>query len=263
VSRRRILLAVNRTVGDALLSATADCARELDASVLLVHVLPRSDPRLEASARAYLDTLVAHLGSASVDATAAVRIGNVVATLLAEARGVWAAVIVLGVSRRPVVVSSVLGSISSAVGRGASCPVVLVHRGPGSDEPRPPLWSFGKAAERCGPLVPSLPRIETVEVARIVGSVGRARELGVDFRPPRQKRRLGDEQRLQRVRDALDAGKGLPPVELYKLGSGYYVLDGHHRVAAALQIGQAEIDANVVEYVPTSSVLARKLAAAS
>ena len=44
----------------------------------------------------------------------------------------------------------------------------------------------------------------------------------------------------------------MPAIDVYKLGFGYYVLDGHHRVAVALHNGQVEIDANVVEYVPAA-----------
>jgi hypothetical protein len=42
----------------------------------------------------------------------------------------------------------------------------------------------------------------------------------------------------------------MPAIEVYKLGFGYYVLDGHHRVAVALEAGQVEIDAHVAEYLP-------------
>jgi ParB-like chromosome segregation protein Spo0J len=44
------------------------------------------------------------------------------------------------------------------------------------------------------------------------------------------------------------AGECLPPVELHKLGRGYYVVDGHYRIAAALLLGQADVDAIVVEH---------------
>jgi len=42
-------------------------------------------------------------------------------------------------------------------------------------------------------------------------------------------------------------GEAFPPIDVYKLGFGYYVLDGHHRVAIALENGQLEIEANVVD----------------
>ena len=48
----------------------------------------------------------------------------------------------------------------------------------------------------------------------------------------------------------LENGDRLPPLELYKLGFGYYVLDGHHRVAAARLLDMIEIEAEVVEFVP-------------
>jgi hypothetical protein len=38
---------------------------------------------------------------------------------------------------------------------------------------------------------------------------------------------------------------------LYKVGSEYFVLDGHHRIAAARLLGQVDIDANVVELIPS------------
>jgi hypothetical protein len=48
----------------------------------------------------------------------------------------------------------------------------------------------------------------------------------------------------------LERGESLPPIELYKLGFGYYVLDGHHRVALAKQMDAIEIDAEVTEFIP-------------
>src|SRR5205814_6086544 len=67
-----------------------------------------------------------------------------------------------------------------------------------------------------------------------------------------------DEQRYSRVMKAMREGVGLPPVNLYKLGFGYYVLDGNHRVAAAREIGQVEIDANVTEFVPLGDLEAQR-----
>lgn len=44
----------------------------------------------------------------------------------------------------------------------------------------------------------------------------------------------------------------LPPVELYKLGYNYYVLDGNHRVAAMKELtgNDGEIDAYVTQFLP-------------
>jgi hypothetical protein len=116
---------------------------------------------------------------------------------------------------------------------------------------RPERLSFAAAARRVGVLSQRLPRTETVDVARINGSVDRARELGADFRPARRWQRTSDNQRFERIRTRMQRGACLPAVELYKLGPDYYVLDGHHRVAAALSLGQLAIDARVTEWLPT------------
>ena len=190
------------------------------------------------------------LASKGLNAEAAVRSGKVAATIVAEADRISAAAIVFGVSQRAALLDAVItGSISPAVVRSARCPVLLVKR-PRRKEVQRAIWDFDSAAERAGPLTRRPARVQSVEVARIVGSIDRSKELGDDFRPRGRARRGPDEQRLRRILEALERGQGLPAVELYQLGSGYYVLDGHHRVAAALARGQVEIDANVVEFVP-------------
>ena len=42
----------------------------------------------------------------------------------------------------------------------------------------------------------------------------------------------------------------LPPVSLYKVGSFYFVLDGHLRVSVAAYHGVKWIDADVTEFGP-------------
>jgi hypothetical protein len=112
------------------------------------------------------------------------------------------------------------------------------------------LRCFHEDAERAGGLVQRHLGVRTIEVARIVGSVDRCTELGADFRPVRGRRRKHDEDRFHQVQRVMDASAAMPAIDVYKLGFGYYVLDGHHRVAVAIQNQQVEIDANVVEYVP-------------
>ena len=263
-ARRRILVPVGlAALGETKLPVARDCARAFGADVLLLHVLPTRAHRGEiqpgeAAARAYLDTVVAHLQAAGVHTEAAVRGGPVAATILDEARQRAADLIILGASLRPAVLRAVIGSVADAVVDAAPCPVLLVRpaREAGVG---PPLQSFAAATARAGALTRRLPRPQTVEVARIIGSVGRAHELAADFRPPRRTRRGHDDQRLARIHQAMARGERLPAVELYQLGSGYYVLDGHHRVAAARLLGQLALDATVVEFVPRAGELTRPI----
>lgn len=53
--------------------------------------------------------------------------------------------------------------------------------------------------------------------------------------------------RWKRVYGALLQGKTLPPVELYKVGDAYFVVDGNHRVSVARYRGAAAVDAVVTE----------------
>jgi CRP-like cAMP-binding protein len=93
-------------------------------------------------------------------------------------------------------------------------------------------------------------------VEAIVGSIGRWQALRSDF-----LYRTGQAmtQRFYRVGQAMQAGKALPPIEVYKLDNKYYVLDGHHRVAMARRLGQDFLDAHVVEYASRDAKLAHSL----
>lgn len=88
-----------------------------------------------------------------------------------------------------------------------------------------------------------------VPVDKIVGSVGRWQNLRSDFFYKSGRVTA----RFKRVGEAMEAGKILAPLELYKVKeqdqpSQYYVVDGHHRVAMAKQMGQDAMDAHVIEY---------------
>jgi hypothetical protein len=85
----------------------------------------------------------------------------------------------------------------------------------------------------------------TVEVDRVVGSVGRWREFDGGFMPAR-----ASADRWKRVDLAFKTGLDLPPVVLYKLGDDYYVVDGNHRVSVARFEGVEMIDAEVTEFFP-------------
>jgi hypothetical protein len=83
----------------------------------------------------------------------------------------------------------------------------------------------------------------TVEVSRVVGSVGRWREFDSGFMPTR-----ASAGRWKRVDLAFRRGEELPPVVLYKVGDEYYVYDGNHRVSVARFGGVEMIDAEVTEF---------------
>ena len=85
----------------------------------------------------------------------------------------------------------------------------------------------------------------TVEVGRVVGSVGRWRDFDNGFMPTR-----ASAGRWKRVDLAFRTGRDLPPVVLYKLGGDYYVVDGNHRVSVARFEGVEMIDADVTEFFP-------------
>ena len=90
-----------------------------------------------------------------------------------------------------------------------------------------------------------------VPVGHIVGSVGRYHDLDSEFR---LKQHIPQE-RLLRVKKAMRQGKPLPPVKLYKIKDKYYVLDGNHRVSAAKEFGYNNVNAKIVEFIPSKNSL--------
>jgi hypothetical protein len=96
--------------------------------------------------------------------------------------------------------------------------------------------------------------LRIVPVEKIVGSVGRWQNLRSDF----FYRKGGVTERFVRIGRAMMRGVDMPPIEVYKLRrksgdradakSEYYVVDGHHRVAMARELGQDFLDANVKEF---------------
>jgi hypothetical protein len=88
-----------------------------------------------------------------------------------------------------------------------------------------------------------------VEVAKIVGSVGRYRQFDRGFMP----KKASLQGKWKRVDRAFVRGEELPPVSLYKIGDSYFVQDGNHRVSVARYQGVEMIDAEVVEFLTPAS----------
>ena len=86
--------------------------------------------------------------------------------------------------------------------------------------------------------------MRTVLVSQIGGSVGRCSEFDGGFMPAK----ASAEDRWKRIDRAFHLGEQLPPVSLYKVGSFYFVLDGHHRLSVASYHGVEWVDAEVTEF---------------
>jgi hypothetical protein len=85
--------------------------------------------------------------------------------------------------------------------------------------------------------------LRTVPIDNVIGSVDRTEGFDRRFLPTSSKSR----SRWERIAQAARRGDTLPPVELYKLGDAYFVIDGHHRVSVARALGRPDVDARVTE----------------
>ncbi len=115
------------------------------------------------------------------------------------------------------------------------------------------LLSFDEVKKTLGLVSQAYLGMRTVEVSKIVGSVGRHRDFDRAFLP--SKPGLGE--RWKRIDQMMRRGE-IPPISLFKIGDAYFVNDGNHRVSVARQQGIEMIDAEVTELrtrVPIDSAL--------
>ncbi len=93
--------------------------------------------------------------------------------------------------------------------------------------------------------------LRSVPLDRIVGTTRHPSQNTADFLPLPRLRGENWRARWQRITGAVDRLAMLPPIELVQVGDEYWVVDGHNRVAAALQAGGIEIDAAITQlHVP-------------
>jgi hypothetical protein len=86
--------------------------------------------------------------------------------------------------------------------------------------------------------------LQDIPIDAIVGSVGRCTDFTRTFLPLRDI----DRGRWARVELAATSPAGLPPIDVYKIGGVYFVLDGNHRVSVAREFGATRIEAYVTEF---------------
>ncbi len=253
-----------------LLSTAEEQAHAFGATVILLHVLPAQSMAAdgsvsvaEALARTYLDTAAARLRAAGIAVQPLLRTGPVAATVLDVAQEQDAGLIIIGCPLRTGLLRLLPAGIAEQVARHAPCPVLLVRPDRREHDRHPPnkgLRNFADDAARAGPVSPRFLGHRTVEAARIIGSVARPGQAGAGLR--RFDKRPSDDRRFRRLLAAMERGEPLRPVELYKLGFGYYVLDGHYRVAAAIHLGQLWIDTVVTEFLVLADAAAQRVFAA-
>ncbi len=109
------------------------------------------------------------------------------------------------------------------------------------------LLSYDDVAEKLKLRARTERGIQHIPLNAIVGSVGRNTEFTRTFLP----RRAGDRERWANVKAVFmdtSSGASLPPIEVYKVGEVYFVVDGNHRVSIARQEKFTTIEARVIEF---------------
>jgi uncharacterized ParB-like nuclease family protein len=108
------------------------------------------------------------------------------------------------------------------------------------------LASIDDVLEAAGAEGRSYGGIQEIPVDRIVGSassVAKAEDFDPAFLPTTQRLR----DRWTRIYREMVEGAELPPIDVYRVGDGYYVIDGHHRVSVARSLGRPVITARVID----------------
>ncbi len=87
--------------------------------------------------------------------------------------------------------------------------------------------------------------LQEIPLDAIVGSVGRYADFTRSFLPLNNSM----EERWAKVYEVATDGTGWPPIQVYKIGDAYFVLDGNHRVSVARQLEMGAIQAFVTEII--------------
>ena len=94
-----------------------------------------------------------------------------------------------------------------------------------------------------------------VPINKIVGSVGRYHDFDAHFRP----KGYDSDERLHDIIKKMREGRSVPPISLYQIKDSYYILDGHHRYAAARELGHKEIRSCILELLPSKDTIENRL----
>ena len=87
--------------------------------------------------------------------------------------------------------------------------------------------------------------VQEIPIDHILGSVAPEVKTG-DFDPGFLPINRRMRERWTRIYQAMVEGDELPPIDVYKVDDNYYVIDGHHRVSVARNLGRPMINARVI-----------------
>ena len=102
------------------------------------------------------------------------------------------------------------------------------------------LLPYEAAVEALGSVGTMARYDDEIDLDAVVGSVARSEDFDAGFRPRRRR-----SERWRAVRERFRAGSFPPPIDVVQLGEVYFVVDGHHRVAAARELGWTTLPARV------------------
>jgi nucleotide-binding universal stress UspA family protein len=105
------------------------------------------------------------------------------------------------------------------------------------------LLSYEEVAKKLKLHIRTERGLKTIPLDAIVGSVGRYADFTRTFLPRRDE----DQERWSGVKMAMEDQVGVEPIEVYKVGQVYFVIDGNHRVSVARREKFASIEAHVIE----------------
>jgi hypothetical protein len=111
---------------------------------------------------------------------------------------------------------------------------------PGTEPDCGPLLELGHIQRQLRLSPPTFEGVDTIAVAQVIGTVSRARDFDGCWRPVHAALR-------KRIDDIVDANPSSldEPIEVVRVDRGYFVADGHKRVAIARREGREFIDARV------------------
>ncbi len=110
------------------------------------------------------------------------------------------------------------------------------------------LVKFSDAQKENGAYSSSYIGIKNIEIDQIKGSVQKYMDFNKNFVPKNEVL----EERWCRIYRAFVQGNSLPPVVLYKIKDSYFVYDGNHRVSVANFLDFKTIEAEIIEFLPSS-----------